>query len=491
MTKEELNQYFIIENHTLDQCAEHFGYNVSKIRKLLRKYNIKKIQKVNISEEALYNYYIVSNHTYEECMKYFNISKTCFFSKIKAYNIYKPGDLKKENNKSNVNKININKEDIIHYYIDLNYTLSQTAKELRCSTKSLTRRLKEYGIKKDTHKRFENISNSFQEHYGYKSPAQVECFKNKMKQTNLEKYGVPYACMREEFHKFKGSDSKPNIDFEEKLKILNIKYEREFPLGSYLYDFKIGNILIEINPTITHNSTFGIYNSDPKSSKYHIDKSNIAKDNGYHCVHVFDWDDQDKIIKTFLVTKEKVYARKCTIFEISSEEANVFLDQYHLQGVCRGNVINIGLFYENELVMIMCFGKPRYNKKYQWELLRLCSSYNVIGGAEKIMDYFKNKHKPESIVSYCDIAKFDGVVYDKLCFVLDKKSSPCRHWYYLGKEKDNHRIHITDNFLRQRGFDQLFNKSFGKGTSNVDLMIQEGYVEIYDCGQQTWVWKEN
>ena len=49
--------------------------------------------------------------------------------------------------------------------------------------------------------------------------------------------------------------------------------------------------------------------------------------------------------------------------------------------------------------------------------------------------------------------------------------------------------HITDNLLRARGFDQLFNTNFGKGTSNDELMLQAGFVTVYDCGQATYVLK--
>ena len=48
--------------------------------------------------------------------------------------------------------------------------------------------------------------------------------------------------------------------------------------------------------------------------------------------------------------------------------------------------------------------------------------------------------------------------------------------------------HITDNLLRQRGFDQLFDANFGKGTSNEELMQSFGFVEIYDCGQSRYEW---
>ena len=135
----------------------------------------------------------------------------------------------------------------------------------------------------------------------------------------------------------------------------------------------------------------------------------------------------------------------------------------------------------------MTFGKPRYNKNYEWELLRLCtkSNYNIIGGAEKLFDYFLNTYKPDSIISYCDISKFTGSVYSKLGFKLKATSKPSRHWYNIKTKQ-----HITDNFLRQKGFDKLFNANYGKGTDNDELMREHNFVEIYDCGQSTYIYEK-
>lgn len=132
----------------------------------------------------------------------------------------------------------------------------------------------------------------------------------------------------------------------------------------------------------------------------------------------------------------------------------------------------------------MTFGKPRYNKKYEYELLRYCTINNVIGGAKKLFSYFIKLYNPESVVSYCDKSKFSGQVYIDLGFILKLDGQPMKHWYNP-KEKVSH---ITDNLLRQRGFDQIFNTNFGKGTSNEQLIIDKGYLPIYDCGQNTYVW---
>ena len=161
------------------------------------------------------------------------------------------------------------------------------------------------------------------------------------------------------------------------------------------------------------------------------------------------------------------------------------MDLYHFQNNCNNQKIILGLYYLDELVQIISFGKPRYNKNYEWELYRLCShhKYIIIGGAEKLFKYFINNYNPSSIISYCDNSKFKGDIYKKLGFIMKNPGSPSKHWY-----NDKLKLHITDNLLRQRGFDQLFKTKYGKGVSNEQLMRDNKFVEIYDAGQSVWVW---
>lgn len=141
----------------------------------------------------------------------------------------------------------------------------------------------------------------------------------------------------------------------------------------------------------------------------------------------------------------------------------------------------------------MTFGEPRYNKNYQWELLRLCthSDYYVVGGAERLFKHFKLDYEPYSIISYCDISKFIGTVYYRLDFNLKEQTKPQKIW---SDKKDQH---ITDNLLRQRGFDQLIGSKldppeiYGKGTDNEELMIKHKWLPIYDCGQYVFEWNNS
>jgi len=321
--------------------------------------------------------------------------------------------------------------------------------------------------------------------YGNETYFKTKDFLNKVSDTCQERYGVPWPCMIPEVREASSNDSKPNRDFAELLESKSIKYKREFHISSYSYDFKIMNKLIEIDPYPTHNSLWGLFGEDSKKdADYHQKKSRTAEVLGYQVIHIFDWDNPEKIVKNLLLSKDKVYARKLKVYNIPKDEVREFLNEYHLQGTCNGQSICLGLRdISGELMSLMTFGKPRYNKNYQYELLRYCSSKNVIGGAQKLFKHFIKEYNPESIISYCDRSKFRGDVYNKLGFILALEGKPSKHWFGMRDKR-----HITDNLLRQRGFDQLFNANYGKGTSNEELIIKAEYVPIYDCGQDTYTW---
>lgn len=283
-----------------------------------------------------------------------------------------------------------------------------------------------------------------------------------------------------------GANSKPNLMFKKLLDSNDIKYDREVRIGTKLFDFKVNNTLIEIDPIASHNSTIDIFGKrKPLNKNYHKEKSNLAKENGFRCIHIWDWDDPYKII-LLLKDKPRIYARQCNIKEVSISEAKLFIDNIHLQGYSKSS-INVGLYYKNNLVSIMTFNKPRYNKKYEYELIRYCYLYNIVGGAEKLFKYFIEKYNPNSIISYCDLSKFNGKVYEKLGFeLLSQSINPSKHWYNPRTKK-----HITNNLLLARGYDQLFNTNYGKGTSNEELMINNNFLELYDCGQASYIWGIN
>lgn len=319
------------------------------------------------------------------------------------------------------------------------------------------------------------------DHYGVSSLMQVPEIKDKLSQQFQDKYGYPWP-VSDPSNRSTRSHSKLNERFEAKLSECNIQFESEFRLNNYSFDDKCGDILIEIDPTFTHNSAIGVFGCDPLKPDYHLNKSKAAEMQGYRCIHVFEWDSWDSIIE-LLKPKSVIYARKCEIHSITKQIAQEFEKANHIQGSCYSQSVLLGLFYNNELVQVMTFGKPRYSSKYDFELLRLCTlkGKTIVGGASKLFKHFTKLYPNSSVVSYCDAAKFSGIVYQKMGMKLLHSTQPAKVWS-KGKNK------ITDNLLRQRGFDQLFNTDYGKGTSNEDLMLQHGWLPVFDCGQNVFVY---
>ena len=362
--------------------------------------------------------------------------------------------------------------------------LSDEAKEKARKTNE-----KKYGSKYfvGTSQHARKTTETVMKRYGVEFTGQLKSLHEKAEKTMMERYGTRYACLVNPGNQTKVSSV--NRAFSQFLTENGVENELEFALPEKSYDVRVGNVLVEINPTYTHNSMYSHFNPEGLPKDYHVKRTKYANEHGYQCVHVWDWDDWNKVLN-LLTPKETLYARSCDAVEVDVETASKFLNEYHLQGSCRGQIFCTGLTYNGNLIAVMSFGNPRYNKNYEWELLRLCfdSKYKVIGGSEKMFSYFVQTNNPRSIISYCDASKFSGDVYIRLGMSLKSTSSPRKHWYSL--DDKNKPKHITDNFLRQRGYDQIFNEQNGKGTNNELLVAKRGYLPVYDCGQMTFEWSK-
>lgn len=260
----------------------------------------------------------------------------------------------------------------------------------------------------------------------------------------------------------------------------NINYI-EYPcIYGVKYDFLVDKTVIHIALSALYNMRF-VPMSIPIDKNYFVRNKEELENSGYKYFVIYDWEEFDKIIPMFK-SKNKVRASACIIKNVDKGTTEDFLNTNHLQNTCKGQTVSLGLYYKDELVELMTFGKPRYNTNYEWELLRLCtkSSYIVYGGATKLFDFFVTHYHPKSIISYCNNSKFLGSVYKVLGFTK-KSSSPSKHWVKLFPFK-----HITDNLLRQKGADALIGTNFGKNTSNEIIMKESGFLPVPDCGQDVY-----
>lgn len=234
-----------------------------------------------------------------------------------------------------------------------------------------------------------------------------------------------------------------------------------------------------------HHSEIG--GGKPKT--YHIFKTNEAKKHEYQLIHIFEdeWINKRSIVESrlksiFGVVDDKIFARKCLVKDVDFNTTKEFLNENHLQSWSNSSV-NLGLFYEDSLVAIMTFGKPRYNKQYEWELIRYCSKLNtqILGGSGKLLKAFEMQFKPKSLLSYADYRWSIGKMYDSLGFKLDHISEP-NYWYIKNT--------ICDRFSRvkfQKFKLKKILKNFDDSLSEVENMQNNGYDRIFDCGNLVYV----
>ena len=126
----------------------------------------------------------------------------------------------------------------------------------------------------------------------------------------MEKYGVENTFQLDNCIKNATPyQSGPNKEFQKLLEskglIEDIDFTTEFSIGNKRYDFKINNYLLEIDPWATHNITFKKYNCKQKwlnhiTKKYHREKTILALNNNYICIHLFDWVDKNYIVEAVL-----------------------------------------------------------------------------------------------------------------------------------------------------------------------------------------------
>jgi hypothetical protein len=267
------------------------------------------------------------------------------------------------------------------------------------------------------------------------------------------------------------------------------------PLEIDIYTEK-SNIAIEYNGIMFHNTYTNPYSGEPKLKNYHINKTNSCEHKNIHLITIYEdqWRDKKDIVKSRLSNLfgkgTAIYARKCDIREVGTKESSIFMENNHIQGNVGAN-IKLGLYYDNELVSVMTFGKlrPSVGAKStigSYELLRFCSKLNhyVVGGASKLFKYFIKTFNPDYILSYADrnwsttISK--DTVYSKLGFINTGVTRP-NYYYYDSSFTRYHRYtYRKDVLVNKFGYDNSLTEQ--------DITKKMGLLRVYDSGSIKYEW---
>jgi len=249
----------------------------------------------------------------------------------------------------------------------------------------------------------------------------------------------------------------------------------------------------EFNLGIEYNGLYW-HSEVNKPKNYHYDKYISSLDKKISLIQIWEdeWKYKQEIVKSRIrnllhLNSVRIYARNCAIKEIEFSETNDFLIMNHLQGSIKSS-INIGLYYKNELVSLMTFGKPRGNMSGKinlltYELYRFCNKLNtnVIGSGSKLFNYFiKSYEQVEQVYSF-SANEWVGGFYNKIGmkFISESKTS---YWYLK-----NHLRVSRHNFNKSK----LVKMGYDKNKSEHGILKELKIYRIYGAGNSKFIWIRN
>ena len=327
---------------------------------------------------------------------------------------------------------------------------------------------------------------SFEEFNNYTDRANFKCLKcNGIFTDHLKNGKIPrcYNC----FPPLSGT-SKYEIEIIDfiKSKLTNaiiIQSDR-----TQIHPYELDIYLPEYNLAIEFNGLYWHSESQGKDVSYHINKTILCKEKGIQLIHIFEdeWINKVDIIKSMICNKlklndTKIYARKCEIQNVNYDISSQFLENNHIQGAIKSN-INLGLYYNQELVSLLTLGHSRFNSNYDYEIHRFCNlkNTNVIGGFSKLIKYFQ-KLNTGSIITYADLRYGTGDVYLNNGFKFLYRSKP-NYFYFKSSEckrysRHKFQKHKLKNILQE----------YDSELSEYQNMQLNDYERIWDCGNNVYV----
>jgi hypothetical protein len=261
-----------------------------------------------------------------------------------------------------------------------------------------------------------------------------------------------------------------NIEFKKQDRKILSGYELDIYIPNY-------NLAIEVNGIYWHSEKQG------KTKYYHINKTLECKSKGIHLIHITDieWYNKKDIIKSIILSKlnknkERLFAKQLIIKEIKDNKLkDNFLNENHLQSKDISK-IKLGLFYNNELYSVMTFGKPRFNKNYEYELIRFCNKKytTIVGGFAKLLKYFIKNYSPNNILTYSNADFNTGDIYLNNNFKYLELTPPN---YFYFKNNDILSRYETQTFKLKK----LLN-NYDNNLNEYDNLINNGYNRYWNCG---------
>ena len=293
------------------------------------------------------------------------------------------------------------------------------------------------------------------------------------------------------FHEIKCPKCNQGTSIENKIKLLLDEYEINYEINNrsiidpYELDFYLPEhkVAIECHGIYWHSEQI-LLTRNINASKYHLIKYNLCKDNDIQLLQFYESEINDKfdIVKNIILAKCNKLTKLCGAREciIKTTDNNIFLNDNHIQGNNNGQRINVGAYYNNELVSLMSFKTERN----RIELDRFCTikNYYIPGIASKLFSYFINNNDCEHIISFADKRISNGNLYKAINFNYVSDVNPS-YYYNIGgtlKHKFGFRKEKLKTKLEQ----------YDSNLTEYQNMLKHGYDRIWDAGKIKYEWKK-
>ena len=237
------------------------------------------------------------------------------------------------------------------------------------------------------------------------------------------------------------------------------------------YDKSIKGIHIETGEIIE-------FKSGSSACKMGFDKTSIRRNilkNRPYKNYIWSYVDSNQI---------KIRASRCEIKEVSTKEERDFLNLNHKQKYIASSW-SYGLYYENRLVCLLTMGKPRFNKNYEWEIIRLCTEKNTVvhGGASRLFKFFIKYKNPRNVMTYATVGySTGGKVYEKLGFKF-VRSTASNYVYIKGD------IVISRTQAQKKRLFKIIGEAYDSTKTELRNMLDNGYTKEYIAGSNVYEWK--
>lgn len=318
------------------------------------------------------------------------------------------------------------------------------------------------------------------EKYGVETPTEHPKFLKKAHDTLLKKYGRIFNGDNSNISKLNKNTAQL---IHEKLKV---EVEFEHFVEKSFFDLYIPefNIAIEINPTVTHNSTISfacIRNGCSQipckthksiSKDYHLSRAIIAKNNDLDLIQIYEWDSDEELIN---LIKENIYILRHTCKnkkDIAIDKKQYEKSLFDIDEDCYSQIHCYELTLENKINSSAIFAECKeHNDK--WILIYYKDKENSHYNFENIMDKFVKDFSPVEVVGYIDFNK------------NTKKET------YLSKtgfveEKD----FKQELVLHNRSSKDIIKNTSLLNSEEINKLINNGYVKVFTAGYRIFTWNK-